>query len=153
MGCDLCGQEGNLFLVRIENTRLNVCNNCKGYGEVLERIKPPTRTSSTQTFAQRPVVTKNEVTEVIVSNYASLIKTKREKLGLKQEQLAKKLAEKESRLHKIETGHMKPSLKCARKLERFLNLKLVERYVEKPLELKRSESGPVTIGDMINLKS
>ena len=91
--------------------------------------------------------------QVINENYPNLIKNKREKLGLKQEELAIKLAERESLIRKIERGEIKPSLKLARKLEDKLGIKLVlQKEVKTEFESSKEKPGSLTIGDMIKLK-
>ena len=50
----------------------------------------------------------------------------REKCNRSKKDLAKTLSEKESVIHRLETGKLNPGLGLARKLERFLNIKLVE---------------------------
>ena len=60
------------------------------------------------------------------STWIGWIRNKRDELGLKQEDFAKMLNEKESIIHKLETGEFKPSLKLAKKLEKKFGLKLIE---------------------------
>ena len=64
---------------------------------------------------------------------------------------AKKIAEKESTLHKIEVGTITPTLERARKLEKMLGLKLVEELKEEPIE-KQKDSSVMTLGDLIKIK-
>ncbi|MBT3464299.1 TIGR00270 family protein, partial [archaeon] len=89
--------------------------------------------------------------ERIVKNYASLIRTKREQMNLKQEEFAKMLTEKESIIHKIESGTYKPSISMAKKIERQLGLKLREEIEIEEIEIKKTK-GSLTIGDMLKLK-
>ncbi len=69
--------------------------------------------------------------------------------------MAKKLMEKESLLHNVESGHMKPNLELARKLEKFLKISIVEQIEleasSSTSEKKKGGSG-LTIGDMLNRK-
>jgi putative transcription factor len=91
--------------------------------------------------------------QLIVANYSKIIKSAREKTGLKQEELAKKIAEKESVIHKLESGIMKPDIPLARKLEKFLRITLVESVeVSDDVEEKRSSSEGLTLGDLIRIK-
>ncbi len=142
MNCELCGRPANLERFEIEGTIMNVCSNCQSHGktkaqvERVERHKPILREESRQT---------------IVENYSKLVKTAREQKGLKPKELAKQIAEKESILSQIESAKFKPSLKLASKLERALNIKLVE-IVNTEVELEKKDSKPLTIGDMITIK-
>ena len=73
---------------------------------------------------------RRELIQMVVSDYAQKIRKAREKMGLTQEEFAKKLAEKWSIMQKIESGQFKPSIEMARKLERILNIELIEQYSE-----------------------
>jgi len=97
----MCGLDSELFKARIEGTELNVCKRCLQFGTQLEQMA---RVHAPVKIVQKP---EEEVQEVIVSNYSHLVKDRREALNLKQEDLAKRLSEKVSIIHKIETGAYK----------------------------------------------
>lgn len=63
---------------------------------------------------------------VIREGFSSIIKRTREKLGLTQEELGRKLGEKTSLISKLETGKLKPSIPLARKIEHILKVKIIE---------------------------
>ena len=145
--CEICGKRfDNLERAIVEGVLINVCHDCSKFGKVITIKKPliePERIISVQ---------RREETEDIVDNYAELIKQAREKKGLKQEELAMNIAEKESIIHKIETRSLKPSFKLARKLEQFLGIKLIELQEEKKdLSLNLKNNG-LTIGDLLRIK-
>lgn len=148
----MCGSEGRLLKAEIEGTVLNVCQNCRKYGKVVSTPRKPN-------FAQKgsfrkPRVQKEkeeEPMELVKSNYNDLIKKGREKLGLRQKELATKMAERESVIQKIESGHQKPSLVLAKKFERFLKVKLIETYQEEKKAYQSSKRA-LTIGDIIKIK-
>ena len=60
----------------------------------------------------------------IVDNYGWKIKETRRKMGLKQEDLARKINEKQSLLQKIEKEEIIPSEEARKKIERVLNISL-----------------------------
>lgn len=91
--------------------------------------------------------------ELIVDNYASLVKEKREFMGLTQKDFAAKINEKESLVHKIEVGAFEPSLSLAKKLEKMLGIKLVEEHSEKLLAIKKRKDDGFTLGDFIKIKN
>ena len=144
MQCDLCGAEKELLRAAIEDTTLNVCSNCSRFGKVID-----TKEVSNQSFGPTTI---KERSENIVENYSALIKQSREDKGLKQKELAKRLAEKESTIHKLETGHLRLSIRLARKLERFLEVELIKDLEERPIILEKSEPGPLTIADLMKKK-
>ena len=145
----MCGKDAELYLTRIEGTELNVCKSCSSFGTVIsepKKVEPNKR-------KKKPVKEEPEIIESVVENYPQLVKSKREKLGLKQEELAAKLAERTSLLQKIETGNFTPSLKMAAKLEKHLGIKLIEKIEDKPSQqTQKSKGKKLTIGDIIKLK-
>lgn len=62
----------------------------------------------------------------IVDDCAVLVRKNRERLGLTQDQLGAKINEKGSVISRIESAHMEPDMRMAKKLERFLGVKLFE---------------------------
>lgn len=149
--CDMCGaEEENLVVALIEGTELIVCKNCAQYGKILRKVNKPFIEEKTE---KKVVVgPEKEIIDMIVNDYAERIRKKREKLGLKQEDFAKMISEKESLVHKMEIGEFKPSIDLARKLEKKLEIKLIEQYEEEFKPEKRLESKEVTIGDVINIR-
>ncbi|MBU0535832.1 MAG: TIGR00270 family protein [Nanoarchaeota archaeon] len=145
--CDMCGAEGKLVRSLIEGTELNVCKDCSKFGKTLA--------SPVMFFKKQQIVkeSKPELLEIIVAGCSRIIKQKREQMGITQEDLAKKIAEKESIIQKIESGQTEPSLSVARKLEKFFNILLVEAYDEKggAMSTKR-KTAEFTIGDAIKIK-
>lgn len=146
----MCGKESKMFKAVIEGSVITVCQECSQFGKIIEKPK--------QNFNFKPknIKKKQEVPEtifLIVDNYAELIKRSREKMNLKQEQVAKKIAEKESLIHSIESGKHEPNINLARKLERFFNIKLVEEHKEKNQNIGKSNASGLTIGDLIKKKN
>ena len=142
--CDMCGVEAGLYKTRIEGTMLTVCSGCVKYGEIIAKVEDPAKPTVSAPKSKRP-----EIIQLISSDYSAIIKNKREEMGLKQKEFAKRIAEKESVIHKLESKHMKPSIDLARKLERFLNVKLIEQYEEKSKAAKTTENSKFTIADFI----
>ena len=142
--CDLCGKESELFVVRVEGSIVHACSNCSKFGNVIEKIK--------EVEENEEKVKRNykEETEEIIEDFSFALKKEREKRGLTQEELALRLNEKESVLHKLENGHLEPSLKLVRKLEKFFNINLFKKIEEKKIKLEKSERKIRTLGDLIN---
>lgn len=154
MTCDMCGRTGRLFKAMVEGTELNVCKSCSKYGKVVKPVRMDFRQKPKKKVEKKlEIVQKEQVEELVSEDFANLIKKKREKLELTQEKLAKKINEKESLIQKVESGHVRPSLRLARKLQNFLKIKLVEEFKLKKKVLSRKQaSGPLTIGDLITIK-
>lgn len=156
--CDMCGSDKEpFFSANVEGTPMKVCNGCLRYAKDARRIAPTLSEKKQKKIVKqeerRVQQDEEEAVEriqMIVPNYAQLIKNAREKRGLKQEQLAKLMNEKESLLHMVESGKRKPSFRLAEKLQTALGISLFEMYEEKKQKSSgRGSNGPLTIGDMI----
>lgn len=158
----MCSSPEAVYRIELEGSRLNVCERCSSYGKMIGRLQPEqveeikSKKPRPNFFQEQKPEKKTSSVQLIVSDYPKLIKGAREKLGLKQEQLGKKIAEKESVIHKLESGSMKPGMDLARKLEKFLKISLVEN-----VELDESGAVPsagsgssegMTLRDMIKIK-
>lgn len=148
--CDMCGKEEKLVSALVEGSVVSVCSNCSKYGNVLE----PKKLEKSK-FHSRETISLEE-TEVIVNDYSKKVKEARQKMGIKQEDVAKAIAERESVIQKIESGHMEPSFPVAKKLEQFLRIKLItQEEVTKEIdksELFGDDSKNITIGDLIKIR-
>lgn len=141
--CELCGKESRMITAIIEGTRLNVCSGCAKMGKIVH--KPVVR----ERIAREA---KPEVVEILVSDFGKRIREAREKSGLTQKEFAQKLNEKESIMHKIESGGFRPTIEKAKRFERALKIKLVEVSEETPAEITKGKSSALTIGDIIEIK-
>ncbi|HEX5673162.1 MAG TPA: multiprotein-bridging factor 1 family protein [Nitrososphaeraceae archaeon] len=87
------------------------------------RIKPP------------PLKKINMMDEMILDHeFPSLIRNARSKKGLTHDQLGQKINEKVTLIRKVETGSIRPDEILAKKLERFLGIKLYVNANEQNLE-------------------
>ena len=148
--CDMCGSETYLVVADIEGTELNVCNKCAKHGKIIKKIEPVRKNSYVRKKREKPI--EKEIIERIVNNYGKLIKTAREKLDLKQDDFARKINEKTSLIHGLESEHHEPSIKVAKKIEKFLKIKLVEEEQIEETEISTTKSEALTIGDLIKIK-
>ncbi|MGM5481440.1 MAG: multiprotein bridging factor aMBF1 [Nanobdellota archaeon] len=154
--CDMCGKKGTTTVrAMVEGVEMNVCPACSKYGEKLTDHSDTYSTNVKREVRRRQYKSYPDEDKRIAPDYSGRIKQAREKLGLKQEDLAKKLNEKESLLHKFESGHMRPSFKVARKIERFLRITLIENVAsgneaENIIHDSSSSSGEgLTMGDLL----
>ena len=155
INCDLCGKvEDNLVKTKIEGVELEVCSACSKFGKVIAPVHRPSPKEQHRQFQKQiKAQEKEEKVEILIENYADLIKKKRESLGLSQKDFAARLNEKESTIHHIETGKLEPNLVLARKLERLLGIKIVEEYAENHETIKKGKDTGFTLGDFINVKN
>jgi putative transcription factor len=152
--CELCGRKDAMYDCEIEGTRMKVCEDCSKFGKVKGS------SSVRVVVAEKRVVQNQEPEYAFMQGYGLIVKNARERLGLKQEDFAKRINEHKSIVHQVESEHMKPSLELAKKFEKALHIKIVNQVVEedsgskKPSKSQAITKGndPVTIGDMIQMK-
>ncbi|MCP3682731.1 MAG: TIGR00270 family protein [bacterium] len=149
MICEMCGAEADVKAI-VEDTELTVCESCSKFGKITGKVKKPEEIKEEQRAVfRRP---EKEIIQVIVEDYAERIRSKREKLGLKQKDFAKSISEKESLIHKMETGSFEPDLDLARKLERFLRISLVEQHEETLEKGTTTTDEGLTLGDFVKVR-
>ena|SRR3989344_3047218 len=141
--CHICGAyRESLFKSIVEGTAVLVCENCSKFGKVIENPK--------NSQIKKAIPNKVEEIDVIDGDYFLKIKNAREKKGLTQEELAKILAEKESSLHHIEAGKLKPTIILAKKIEKTLGIKITSKdYIGGNTSKSKSSDNVMTIGDII----
>ncbi len=158
MICELCGKDvPRLHKVVIEGVIMNVCDDCAKFGkeikgnEVPKDVKylPPEvvreRLERKKPRQRRDVL---EEEEVLREDYPQLIRNAREKLGLTQDELAKRILEKKTVISKIERGEMRPDEKLIKKLEKALNIKLKEK-VSGVYRTEEKKNVSLTLGDLL----
>lgn len=166
MQCELCGTETDeLTTIQTEGTKLQVCSNCTDFGTVLQEETSSTgsqggtqSSSSNQTQKKKPNPQKSnprsdafDQMETLAPDYDDRVRGARESSGLTQEDLAKQLNEKASLIRKIEGGDMQPDEEVRKKLERALEISLVEEVGGEEWEGGGSSEG-YTLGDIIERK-
>jgi putative transcription factor len=106
----------------------------------------------TKTPIRRTAELPKEIQELdVAENFADIIRKRRMKLGLSQEDLAKRVKEKLSVIQKIETGKIAPDTQLCRELQHELKIKLLVPRKETPPP-KTTAPGEVTLGDIIKIK-
>ncbi|MEK6808584.1 MAG: multiprotein bridging factor aMBF1 [Nanoarchaeota archaeon] len=150
MNCEICGRGVAVYKLSIEGSELFVCTDCKGFGRIIGKLKPQQKEAPKKPVSEEKKAP--EKSEMIIENYGELIKNSREKAGLSQEEFAKKINEKASLVHNIETKAFEPPIELARKIERFLKIKLLQQYQEENETAKPTPDKKLTVGDVIKVK-
>lgn len=150
MRCEICGKKvvGRPVRVKIDGSIMQTCNECSKFGKVQKEPRKPVkpRTSPRRVRVREPTY---EVSE----EFNTLIRIAREKKGWSREDLAKKIYEKASVINRIESGKMIPDIKLAKKIEKVLNITILDKIEDNPLEdLSQSKMGGTTIGDIAQIK-
>ncbi len=142
MFCEMCGKNvPKTQKIRIEGSVLQLCDSCSRFGKPVDPVKKPAtpviietrrpeRPSTGYIPRQRKVQRPrgNDLEELfVVPEYASIIREARSKLEWTQEDLASKLLEKKNVLSKIERGELQPDMKLAKRIEKLLDVKILEK--------------------------
>jgi len=171
--CEMCGAEqASLTTTKVEGAELELCSSCADFGtEVREE---PSSTSgskySTSSSSGTPSSDSSssgssgggssdsrrrrdmfDTMDEIATDYDDRIRAAREAAGLSQEALADNLNEKASLIRKLERGDTLPTDDIQRKLERALDISLVEGE-EVDAEWETSDAGTMTLGDVVKRK-
>ena len=151
MNCELCGkkQDADMFRAVVEGAELKVCANCGRFGKIIGKVKLQKKEETRKKEQETP---RKEKSFSMVPGYGALIKKKREQLGMSQEEFAKKLAEKESIIHKIEVQAMEPGVELAAKLEKLLVIKLIEETGEDATNIPKPKKDELTLGDFVKVR-
>ena len=140
--CPICAKAVNAVEVRGESSLIHG-KGCRKY---------PQRKISGKISRISPKLPE-ELTYELVSGFGRKIKNAREKLGLRRDELARRLGISGSTLKKIETGKLKPDLALARRLEKILHIRILRKIDVDLLEIiskvPKEESKPLTIGDVM----
>jgi putative transcription factor len=88
----------------------------------------------------------------IATDYDERIREARESRGLSQEELADQLNEKASLIRKLERGDTLPTDEVQRKLERALDISLVEGQSADDPDWETDDAGTMTLGDVVKRK-
>lgn len=157
MRCEICGESStDGYRVRVEGGIVNACQGCSRYGEVLGLVKAREEKKAAVPAAKpRPVEFKIESSTELVDDYAEVVRKRRSKMGLKQEELAKKVNEPASLIQKIESGRMRPSPSVGRKLQKVLSARLYTKVEDLEDDFSGEGGGgssALTLGDLVVVK-
>lgn len=169
--CEMCGAEqASLTTTKVEGAELELCSSCTDFGtEVREEPSSsagskystssssgtPSSSSSSGSGGSSGDSTRRrdmfDDMEEIATDYDDRIRKARESKGLSQEELADDLNEKASLIRKLERGDTLPTDDIQRKLERALDVSLVEGE-EVDADWESNDAGTMTLGDVVKRK-
>jgi putative transcription factor len=153
--CELCGIESKgCKAAMIDGVKMMLCPNCIKHGEGIKTVAPtPSKvekyiTKKTKTVKPKDVFKK--MNKELVSNWPDKIKEARKKKGLSREELGFRIGERTVIISKLENGDLRPSDKMIEKLEKELEITLLEELRDVHAQKDSSYSGSgMTLGDFI----
>lgn len=173
--CEMCGAEtASPRTAKIEGAELQVCDDCVDFGTEIRQPSSGGTTTKYSTKRTGSAADSSDTTtspssgpsggrsrrrdpfddlEEIATDYDAVIRGAREAAGLSREDLGRQLNEKASLIRKLERGESLPSDAIRRKLERALDIDLVEGAADEDADW--SGGGDVTgmtLGDVVERK-
>lgn len=159
----MCGEtiRGIPKLVRVEGAELSVCSKCEKFGTEVQQVRRTDIRAPQKGSAARPAASpaggaarvrfKRDMFDFmegeIVEDYAARIKHARMEKGLSQKDLAMQMKEKEHLLRKIENSELIPEEGVRKKLEKALEIRLIDAPVTDDEKKVQSKLTP-TLGDL-----
>lgn len=160
MRCEICGKKiiDEPITTKIDGSAMKVCKDCSKFGKIQRPPSKPAQARGPQGTARgrripqsRP--RRRETTYELLEDYNTIIRQAREKKGWSREDLGRKINEKVSVVSRLETAHMAPDTKLARKIEKILKIELLEKIEDTTSEeFKANSLKGSTIGDIARIK-
>ncbi|KUH31425.1 transcription factor [Thermococcus celericrescens] len=166
--CEVCGApiRGPGHRIRIEGAEVLVCDRCyEKYGgkkpgtfSIMPTGRRPvrrtySRPASRPRPAPKPRTERPLYTEEIVEDYAERVYKAIQRSGKSYEELSHEIGLSMNDLRAIAHGHREPTIKEAKKLEKYFKIKLIETSGEEVLEKKSiPRDYEPTLGDIANIK-
>ena len=161
MECEICGKpvpENNPIRAKIEGSVMVVCKECSKLGTIQKA--PPKPKYVKQNKGKKPANTRkrnysrnDEPSEELIEDFSFEVRKAREAKDWSREDLGRKINERVSVITRIETGKMTPDNKLTKKLEKALNIKLLEDVDNVDLnQFINSSSGERTLGNIMKIK-
>ena len=160
MECEICGKpvpEHNPIRAKIEGSVMVVCKECSKLGKI-QKAPPKPRYVQQKNKKQKDTRNKNysrrdEPSEELIEDFSNEVRKARESKDWSREDLGRKINERVSVITRIETGKMTPDIKLTKKLEKTLNIKLLEEVNNVDLnQFINSSSGERTLGNIMKIK-
>jgi putative transcription factor len=168
MQCEMCGEtiRGTPKLVRVEGAELQVCTKCEKFGTEVQQVR---RTDLVRPSATAPrpggtsgaggavpaIRRKRDLFDYmegeITEDYSQRIRHARMEKGLSTKDLAMRIKEREHLIKKIENGELIPEEIVRKKLEKILEIRLIDAPVT---EAEKKVQGRITstLGDLTIIK-
>ena len=134
-----------------------VCKECSKLGKIQKAPPKPKfvqqKNKQQKNKPKRNYSRNDEPSEELIEDFDFAIRKARESRDWSREVLGKKINERVSVITRIETGKMTPDIKLTKKLEKALDIKLLEKVDNVDLnQFINSSSGERTLGNIMKIK-
>jgi putative transcription factor len=133
MPCELCGRDvKGCKLAIIDGAKIRVCPDCIKYAEGVPEEAKPTPPPVQRFLTQRthhppqPRDIYKDITKDLVTDWNHKIEDARKRKGLTRQELGFRIGERTVTIQKIENGDLRPSDQTIAKLEKELQITLLE---------------------------
>ena len=154
MECDVCGKKEASFVIQVEGAKMAACRGCAYYGKIVISLEEEAPRKEFRAQEGRGVPKSLRMEEDLVEDYGKIVRKERESRGLKIEEFAMQINEKASYLDKIENQSTRPPIETAKKLEKALGVKILEKVTESsvPSELTKYKKKDLSLLDMLEMQ-
>lgn len=152
MLCELCGKDTKfLKKVVVEGLTMDVCEGCTSYGKPVTEApteeKPGPVQLPQRSYRERDIF--ENIDHVLIPDWAKAIREAREKKGMTREELGAAIGERTVTVANIENKELHPTDKMVAKLEKELDITLMEKITTPATRGRESGTGGITLGDII----
>jgi len=151
--CEVCGRSNAQHRAEIEGSVMTVCELCASLGKLLD---PQSKERGPGMLSQQLPSRMPKLGQSVRSSeampredMANVVKQGREKLGLTQQELSRRLQLKDNTIRRVEGGWQPPS-DTVRRLEGFLKMSLTEGGIDSFEMRRKIEKKMMTLGDVAN---
>jgi putative transcription factor len=144
--CEICGKEmKEEYEIELEGAHLTVCEDCS-------RGKPAQKRGNVQHVTSYRRDFGDAEQDEVVEGYGAIMRRARESAGMSLKELGEKINEKESILSRIEWEKTTPPDSIARKLEKELGIKIIQKKPAVKRTSATSQAREATLADFIEKK-
>ena len=144
--CEICGKEmKDEYEIELEGAHLTVCEDCS-------RGKPAQKRGTIQHAVSHRRDFGDSEQDEVVEGYGAIMRRARESAGMSLKELGEKINEKESILSRIEWEKTTPPDSIARKLEKELGIKIIQKKPAVKRTSATSQAREATLADFIEKK-
>lgn len=161
MECEICGKivpENNPIRAKIEGSVMVVCKDCSKLGTIQKappqpKFRQKPKGKQGKTTKRTNYSRRDEPSEELIEDFNIEIRKARESKNWSREDLGKNINERVSVITRIETRKMTPDTKLTKKLEKALNITLLEKTGNVDLnEFINTSTGERTLGSIMKIK-
>jgi putative transcription factor len=161
MRCEMCGKEvPYLKTVVIEGAVLHVCEDCAKFGKEISPKEAKKYVRASSAISERLEIREKKMREkdvledeeVLDPEFPEKVRSARMKLGITQEDLARKINEKHYVIAKVEHGELIPDENLRKKLEKTLGINLMVKMEPVHMQKRSEQRRGLTLGDLIKME-